>query len=114
MMMRLLMTILKMDLTRVRSVVMQRFSFVGNKLGETVYNISGLTHAASIKQTTRSLRKLSRRCFAGTGMLQGATCTYQTFQLGNATTTGLNRHGNPPFGKADGSHGAGRFKNYLP
>src|SRR5271154_822288 len=91
---------------------MQRFSSARSKLGKTAYNIFGWIHAVSTKQTTLNSRKLSSRCFAGTGMLQSATYTYRTFQLVEATIK-LTGRGNQLFGKADGSHDVGHYKISL-
>jgi hypothetical protein len=92
---------------------MRRSSSVGNKLGKTVWNTSGWTHAALIKQTILSSQKLLSPCFTGIVMQTCATCTYQMLRSAQTTTTRLSGVGNLPFVKADGSHGAGHFKNSL-
>lgn len=51
----------------------RRYNSVGNKIGETVYNISGWTLVVSTNLMLSSLQRPSIQCFGGTGMRVDAT-----------------------------------------
>jgi len=93
-------------------MAIERFSFVANKLKETVCDTSGWTVVASINQVASSSKPLLIQCFAGTGIQQSVTSTSQMSQWVSAPGSPASR-GNRLSGKVGGSPEAGHFKNFL-